>query len=401
MLHKMANLAWLNLVQIVRDRTGLITLIAVPLMLTALFGTVLGGGERKMTVAVADLDGTKLSRQVVAALDARSYNVLATDEKTVHAMVSSAEAVAGVVVPAGFEHDVLGGVDTTVTLVKDPRNNGSIAVAQTLQGRIQQIAADAETIAIVRQAYRDASTAAGTQLTPPSPSDIYTYANNIWSPEPPVSTSVAEVTRSKVRASSEQPMGFSQYSLGFTLMFMLFMGMGAAGGFLEEREQGTLWRLLTTPTSRTALVTGKVVGIYVTVIAQAAVMIGFGVLVFHVPWGDDPLGVAMLVASFGLAATGLGVMISALVRTRGQVSALTAVGATAMAMLGGAYWPLDIVSPAMRTVALLTPVGWGMTGLTDVVVRSQGSLAAVLPSAVLLGMAVLFLGVGIWRLKFE
>ncbi len=134
---------------------------------------------------------------------------------------------------------------------------------------------------------------------------------------------------------------------------------------------------------------------------QAAIMIGFGVLVFHVPWGDDPLGVIMIIGTFGLAATGLGVMISSLARTRGQMSAVTAVGATTLAMLGGAYWPLDIVSPAMRTVALFTPVGWAMTGLTDVVVRYQGTVQAVLPSAVLLGMAVVFLGVGVSRLKME
>jgi ABC-2 type transport system permease protein len=137
------------------------------------------------------------------------------------------------------------------------------------------------------------------------------------------------------------------------------------------------------------------------VILEAAIMIGFGVLVFHVPWGDDPLGVVMIISSFALTATGLGVMISTLARTRGQISAVTAVLATAMSMLGGAYWPLDIVGPTMRTIALLTPTGWAMTGLTNVVVRYQGTMQAVLPSAVLLGMAALFLAVGVARLKLE
>jgi ABC-2 type transport system permease protein len=209
------------------------------------------------------------------------------------------------------------------------------------------------------------------------------------------------VARSKVRGGSDQAMGFQQYSLGFTLMFMLFMGLGSAGGFLDEREQGTLSRLLTTPTSKAVLVIGKVVGIYATVILQAAIMIGFGVVVFHVPWGDDPLGVIMIISTFGLAATGLGIMISALARTRGQVSAITAVGAVSMAMLGGAYWPLDIVGPVMRTLAMFTPVGWAMVGLTDIVVRAQGPVQAILPSSVLLGMAAAFLAIGVSRLKME
>jgi len=400
-VRKIAVLAWLNLIQVLKDRTGLITLIGVPLMLTFLFGSVLGGGERKITVAVADLDRTAISKQVAEALDTRSYDVRAVDEKTALAMASSGEAVAGIIVPKGFEDDVLGGVDTTITVVKDPRSTSVIAVVQAISGRASRISANAETIDIVRGAFREASAQTGALYTAPAPSDVYAYADRIWAPTPPLSVEETAVTRSKARGAANQAMGFQQYSLGFTLMFMLFMGFGSAGGFLDERELGTLARLLTTPTSRTVLVVGKVAGIYATVLLQAAIMIGFGVFIFGVPWGDDPLGVIMIVSTFGLAATGIGIMISALARTRGQVSAITAVGATAMSMLGGAYWPLDIVSPMMRTIAMLTPVGWAMTGLTDVVVRSQGTMQAVLPSCVLLGMAALTLTVGVSRLKME
>lgn len=398
-VRKIATLAWLNLQQVLKDRAGLFTLIALPVMLTMLFGTVMGGGERKSNVAVADLDRTEMSAELVGAFDTDVYTIHRVDAQTAQAMASSGEVLAGVVIPEGFSDDVLEGVDTTVTVYKDPRSTNVIAAMQVLTGRVERIAANAVMAQTIQDAFRQASGAGGAYTA--ANADLYRYADDMWQPAPPVSVKAVAVTRTKVRASTEQAMGFSQYSLGFTLMFMLFMAMGSAGGFLEEREQGTLARLLTTPTSKTELILGKVAGIYATVAFQALVMIGFGVAVFRVPWGDDPLGVVMIIASFALAATGLGVMISALVRTRGQVSALTAVGATAMSMLGGAYWPLDIVSPVMRTIALLTPVGWAMTGLTDVVVRSQGPAQAVMPTLALLGMAALFLTVGVSRLRLE
>ena len=394
------NLARLNLTQVLKDRTGLITLIFVPLMLTFIFGSVMGGGERRIPVAVADLDRSAQSAEIVAALDETSYQITKTGENEAAAMASSGEAAA-VVIPKGFAADVLGGVDTKVRILKDPRSTSSIAIVEAVTGRVQRVAANAATIRIVQAAFRDASAATGAHYTPAPPADIYSYSDRLWSPDPPLSVSDVPVTVSKVRGSATQAMGFQQYSMGFTLMFMMFMGLGSAGGFLDEREQGTLARLLTTPTSRTELVAGKVLGIYVTVLFEAVIMVGFGALVFNVPWGDDPLGVVMIVATFGLATTGLGVMISTLVRTRGQVSAMSAVLATALSMLGGSYWPLDIVSPAMRTIALMTPTGWAMTGLTDVVVRYQGTSHAVLPSAVLLGMAALFLSIGVARLKLE
>lgn len=398
-MRKIATLAWLNLEQVFKDRAGLFTLVALPLMLTMLFGTVMGGGERKSNIAVADLDRTEISAEIVAAFDPAVYSIHRVDEETARAMAASGEAVAGVVIPKGFSDDVLGGVDTTLTMYKDPRSTSVIAAQQVLTGRAERVAANALTSKCIQQALAGAS-AGGAAYSAPS-SDLFRYADDMWEPQPPVFLRTLSVSRTKVRASTEQAMGFSQYSLGFTLMFMLFMAMGSAGGFLDEREQGTLARLLTTPTTKVQLVLGKVAGIYATVIFQASVMIVFGVALFHVPWGDDPLGVAMIISSFGLAATGLGVMISSLARTRGQVSALTAVGATAMSMLGGAYWPLDIVSPVMRTIALFTPVGWAMTGLTNVVVRSQGAAQAVMPTLALLGMAALFLGIGVSRLRLE
>jgi ABC-2 type transport system permease protein len=316
-------------------------------------------------------------------------------------MASSGEAAAALIIPKGFASDVLEGVDTRVRVLKDPRSNSSIAILEAVRGRVQRVAANAATIRIVRSAFRDATAGTGAHYAEPPPADVYAYADRIWSPDPPLSVSDVAVTVSKVRGAATQAMGFQQYSMGFTLMFMMFMGLGAAGGFIDEREEGTLARLLTTPTTRTELVAGKVAGIYLTVLFEAVIMVGMGAFLFRVPWGDDPLGVVLILTTFGLATTGLGVMISTLARTRGQVSALTAVLATALSMLGGSYWPLDIVGPMMRTIALLTPTGWAMTGLTNIVVRSQGPVQAVLPSAVLLGMAALFLAVGISRLKLE
>jgi len=64
-------------------------------------------------------------------------------------------------------------------------------------------------------------------------------------------------------------------------------------------------------------------------------------------------------------------------------------------------WPLEIVSPFMQTVAKLTPTGWAVMGLTDVVFRNQGVVAAVVPTLVLLGFAGVMLGIGVKMLRFE
>jgi ABC-2 type transport system permease protein len=395
------TLAWLNLLQLLRDRSQLVTMIAVPLLLTTVFGMMLGGGESRTVVAFADLDGTRYSGEVAAALDPRSYDVRKVTEAEARAEVTAGQAAAALVVPKGFGDDLLSGIKTTVLLIRDPRSNSALAVSEAVSGRVQRLAADAETIRIVRRAFLGVSISTGADLGAPSPEDVYTYADKLWSPTPPLSIAEVKVTQSTVRGASQSPAGFQQYSLGFTLTFMLFMGLGSAGGFLDDRELGTLSRLLTTPNSKAKLILGKVAGIYVTVLFEAALMIGAGVLLYHVPWGQDPLGVVMIVASYGLAATGLGVMMSTIARTRGQLSAVTAVLSTALAMLGGCYWPIDIVNESMRLVSRFTPTGWAMAALVDLVVRNHGAAGAVQPALVLSLFAAVFLSVGLLRLRLE
>ncbi|HEX9093532.1 MAG TPA: ABC transporter permease, partial [Coriobacteriia bacterium] len=359
------------------------------------------GGERKVPVAVFDPDQTAYSKEIVSGLPESGVDIRRVTEEVARQMASSGEVAAAVLIPEGFADDVLAGVDTKVIVVKDARSTSALAIVEAVRGRVQRVAANAQTVRIVRAAFRDAGRLTGSPAAAPAPGDVYSYADRLWSPKPPLSVAEVQVSASKVRGAATMAQGFQQYSMGFTLMFMLFMGIGTAGGFLEDREQGTLSRLLVTPAARTLLVFGKVVGVYATVAFEAVVMIGVGALVFRVPWGDDPLGVIMIVAAFGLAATGLGVMVSTLVKTRGQLSAVMAAGATALSMLGGCYWPLDIVNPTMRVVADFTPTGWAMQGLTDIVVRAQGTGQAVLPTLALLGMATLFLAIGVTRLKFE
>jgi ABC-2 type transport system permease protein len=55
----------------------------------------------------------------------------------------------------------------------------------------------------------------------------------------------------------------------------------------------------------------------------------------------------------------------------------------------------------MQSLALALPTGWAMRGFHDIITRGLG-LAEVAPEAiVLVGFAVLFLVIGIWRFRFE
>jgi ABC-2 type transport system permease protein len=294
-------------------------------------------------------------------------------------------------VPEGFGKRVEDDVVARVYVVRDPGSANAQAIVQVVEGAATRIAANAQASRVAIGALHGSEEFAS----------LFEYADDFWSPDPPVGVESRVVLATTARANELNAPSNTQYSLGFTVFFVMMVALGSAGGILEEREIGTLRRLLATPVRRAQVLVGKTLGVALVACFEAALLVGFGALVFGVPWGSDPLPVALVLLALVLASTGLGVMLSALVRTRSQMSAIAPVLSTALAMLGGCYWPIEITSPLMQRVALLTPTGWAMIGLKDVVARGMGLEAVLLPVAVLLTFGLVCLAIGIPRLKLE
>lgn len=394
MIRKVLAIALLNVQQMLRNPAELVGVLLLPIALTLVFGSAFGGdGEQPLQVPVVDEDGSAYATQVIELLDAeKSFEVVAVDRTEAVRRVRESENSLAVVIPHGFGDDVEAG-DARIEVMRDPTSEGGFAAMAVVEGIAVRISANIMAADIP------------SQLPFPVPgtsfAERYAAADALWEPEPPVSVTGETVVASDVRGDSEFADNNTQYSTGFTVMFIMFVTFGGASGILEEREQGTLRRLLVTPNDRTLLVAGKILGIVITAVLQASILVGIGAAFFGVGWGKDPLAVTLLMLTYILAVTGLAILVSAVVRSRDQLSGLMPLLSVGLAMLGGSFWPLQIVSPFMQTVAKMTPTGWAMIGLTDVVARNQGLQAAAVPALVLLGFAVVSMGLGARLLKFE
>ncbi|MGE5629772.1 MAG: ABC transporter permease [Caulobacteraceae bacterium] len=135
---------------------------------------------------------------------------------------------------------------------------------------------------------------------------------------------------------------------------------------------------------------------------QFGVLIIAGKYLFGIDWGSSTAGILTVAAAFVFAVTYLGLMLSGLVKSFSQLSAVTPVVLTSTAMLGGCMWPLDIVnSKVILFMANLTPQKWAMQGMERIASYGQGFEAAILPAAVLLGMGAVFFAVGVKLVRFE
>jgi ABC-2 type transport system permease protein len=210
---------------------------------------------------------------------------------------------------------------------------------------------------------------------------------------------VTELKGNTVSPVSYNPRSNSSAGQLITWVFIPLIGISAM--FAYERQKGTLRRSLTTPTRKSIYLLGTIFGQVVTALVQMLLLILFGILAMKLNWGSQPFALAVMMVSAALAAAALGTTLGTFVKTEGQASGLSTMTGMVMALLGGCWYPLEMFPQTVQNVVKILPTTWAMRGLLDIVLRGQG-LMAVLPDAgILLGFAVVFFGIGIWRFKYE
>ena len=184
-----------------------------------------------------------------------------------------------------------------------------------------------------------------------------------------------------------------------TWVFIPLFGISAL--FAYERQQGTLRRLLTTPSRKATFLLGTITGQVAMALVQMSLLVGFGILVMKLNWGREPLALFVILLASALAAAAFGTTMGTFIKTEGQASGLSIMFGMVFALMGGCWYPLELFPAAIQNAVKVLPTTWAMQGLLDLVLRG-GGLMDILPEAgVLLGFAVVFFTVGVLRFRYE
>ncbi len=394
---KLITIALTYLKQTFSSRSVLIFSFLMPLLFTVVLGVAMQGmgpddAPRRWELLLSDEDHSPLSAALAQNLEADSaLKVVRVPVDELPSRVDAGEAPAGVLIPMGFGAALLEGRAVEVTLYRSAER---VMDAQLVEQSVQAALASVEGVLDTREIASHALQNLGLPL----PAESLEEAARLWEAEAPLEVNAEPVTRLE---GSEIPIGAAQSSPGMAVMYVLFLTIGGGVSLLMEREHGTLRRLLVMPVSKGALIGGKLLGIYLSALVQMTLMILFGRFALGVNWGQDAVALIIMLLAYAFAATALGVMVAALVRTPAQADGLSTITVMALSALGGAWWPIEIVPAWMQSLAQALPTYWGMQGFQDIIVRGLGVQAVLPEAAVLLAFGVAFLGVGLWRFRWE
>ena len=372
------------------------------LILPIVFTLILGGGtgappDSRIRLVVVDQANTPLSAELIATLErseAVRPEVLSIGDADTEFSQRRVSAV--LVIPSQFRVQHVKGEDIELELRQQPNNMNALVAYRAVVAVISRISsaldianssvAAAESIEAfesdsARRAYFDTS---------------LQEARSQMSSAPDRITVLAGATEDQIEYD---PRANSSAGQLITWVFIPLIGISAM--FAYERLRGTLRRLLVTPTRRATYLLGTITGQVLMALVQMLLLVGFGIVVMRLSWGQAPAALGVMLIASTLAAAALGTTLGTFVKTEGQANGLSIMLGMVMALLGGCWYPIELFPQFVRTAVKILPTSWAMQGMLDIVLRGRG-LAAVIPEAgVLLGFSAVFFVVGVLRFRYE
>jgi ABC-2 type transport system permease protein len=404
-------------IQLRRDRVVWLLTFVVPVAFFSIFAIIFSGPGRGNTptvrVAVVDEDESDFSKKLVMTLekdkslrvttrlepkegDADQVGALLTRQDG-EALVRDGKVAAAIILPKGLGQSFpsFSGDRPTIELLADTSDP---VAPQMLSGMLQGQAMTAAPDAMLKGGVGQLSKWGG-PLTPEQQKAVEQAEQFLKRPAPDngqnegaSASGLLDVKVVDVLGQDKANPVVAFYAAATAVMFLLFScANGAGGSLIEEVENGTLDRLLSSSLTMTQLLAGKWVSFILLGVMQVSVMFLWGWMVFRLElWSHLPGFLVMTVVT-AAAAAAFGIMLGTLCRTRGQLAGLSTTVILLMSAVGGSMFPRFAMSEGLQRVGLLTFNAWALDGYQKVFWRDAPVWELWPQLLVLAGLTVAFL----------
>jgi ABC-2 type transport system permease protein len=345
MITRIWTLTLKEIIQLWRDKMILFFVILGPVSELTLVAWATSGNIEHIPTAIVDWDHTPTSRRFLQAMENTATfdaDYYLQDEVEAHALVDAGSALVAVLIPAGFEQNL-------VALDKGP--------AQV------QLILDGADPSAARAAQASAEGA------------VATFAQEVARARfGPAFDQWGEVISLDVRVWFNEELKTSNYEVPSELGFMLVAValMIASLGIARERELGTLEQLLVTPLRGIELVIGKALPALVVAYVNFLLMLSLVVFVFKVPMRGSWVLLLTIAFFYILVELGWGLMISAISKTQVQALLLAFMIMMAEVVFSGYAFPVENMPWLLQRVANFVPIKHWLLILRGILLKGAG-----------------------------
>lgn len=365
-LVRVGAMAAKEIVHVRRDPRTLALALGMPVFMLFLFGYGVSTDMDHLPVAIADQDQSEGSRALARALDGSGEFRVVTRRtpEQAEALFRDGAALAVLVVPRGYQADLLEGRRTPVQLLVD----GSDPVAAN------QVLTKAD--GVVRAESRRLAGPEAARQAPPL--EVRTWTR--YNPEG--------------RSALFMVPGLSAFLLAITAVMLTALAIAG------EWERGSMEQLFASPVGRLEIVLGKLLPYLVLGLLSLLLVLAFGAVAFDLPIVGSLWLILVLGLVFLAAMLGQGLFIS--VVSRSQMVATQAGALSAMLpsiILSGMIFPIENMPLPLQVLSRAVPARYLVHGLRGVLLKGNG-LDVLWPDLVAMAVfAVVIIGLATRRFE--
>jgi ABC-2 type transport system permease protein len=382
------RIAWKDLMELFRNRLGLIMLVLMPIFMMTMVGFIYPSNNSLSNVPIAlanqDLgfgNSTVASQTFITILQQINNSTgmmtlsSASSLDEIRSLVQKGEVDGGIVIPSNFTSSIMSGDQGTVIIVTDQSNPQiSATMRAVLNGVFDQM---------------------GTMLAQQRVQSLNPAIN--------ASTALAIVKPYDVK-TEEAVSGHSSYFdfiapgiMAMTVMMSVMTGLPAA--ISQEKEVGTLDGMMVAPINRLSIILGKTLAQTARGLLQGILILALSVILFGVNIQGNILLVFGLLLLGVFSFVGLGVVITSFAKDQETAMMLMMTLMFPMMFLSGVFFPIQQMPWYMQDVSKFLPLTYASTALRKVMVLGAGipEIATELTVLIVFGVIMTAIAVPVFR----
>ncbi|WP_280145682.1 ABC transporter permease [Bacillus amyloliquefaciens] len=322
-----------------QNRAAIFATISVPLLLTYFFSFSADDSQQR-EVYVADADQSVFSGQFMKMIQTAGHvKVTKVTEDVLKTKINHQDIFFGLLIGSHFEETLFSGDELNVSFIQNEEKGDAVLTEQLIAqqaGTLKKIVRDAKVMS--RSLHSDGKQSAADLLK-----DIQGH-------------SAVTIDRHHVYAGGQA----AGRLIGFLVMFIWFVAVQSLRSFIDEQENHTYARLLSTPVSYTAYAISKFAAAYLFGLLHIIVILAAGKFMLHIRFADHVLAAGAVLEACSFALTSVTMAVIPFMKSQKQFTSLASVFIAVTGLLGGAFFTLDSAPEYMRTLSLFTPEKWAI-----------------------------------------
>jgi ABC-2 type transport system permease protein len=386
MISHSLRIAWKDLMELFRNRMGLVLLILMPIFMMTMVGFIYPSETSLNNVDIALVNEDQgfgnysLSTTFITTLEAINNNANmmtltdASNFSQIRDMIETGAAEGGIIIASDFTASIMSGKQGTVTIVTDQSNPQMSAMIQAVLGEVfEQM---------------------GTALAQQNVADQLGID---------LSNALAVVKPYNVQVKGSIEGEFSYFDfiapgiMAMTVMMSVMTGLPAA--ISQEREVGTLDGMMVAPINRLAVILGKTLAQMARGILQGTLILVLAMFLFGVTVHGNILLVFALLLLGVFSFVGLGVVLTSFAKDQETAVMMMTTIMFPMMFLSGVFFPVEQMPWFMQSISKALPLTYVADALRKVMVLGADipALTTELSILVIFGAVMIAIAVPVFK----